>query len=206
MLHHIAPPGYQRASFFRSFTTPESQEVVSFSAAPSLWHRSFSLASILEPKMSHVDRSGDTQDDIECYCLDLYTYSEGSQCPSSPILTIESARNLAKQLEIPLQALDDEASARIGIQVPLESGNTLSTTQIVCGKGDAVQREFPGAFEQPHDPKAHEKFVNRVGSSSVLLLLLGVIGHILWKSRRRWFYRTLSQSELSRGKDEACWD
>ncbi|KAK7188539.1 hypothetical protein DPSP01_005505 [Paraphaeosphaeria sporulosa] len=155
--------------------------------------------------MPRLDRLSNIQDDVECYCLDLRVYPEVSQCPSSPILTVESAQNLAQQLDIPLQALDHEASARSGIQTILGSGNALSKKQIVCGKGDAVQREFPSAFEQPHDPEAHEKFVDRVGSSSILLLLLVVLGNIVWKrfGRRRRWYRLLSQRELSRGNDEA---
>lgn len=133
--------------------------------------------------MPYIDNPRNIQHDFKCYCLDLHAYPKVSRCPSSPVLTIDSAQDLAKQLKLPLQALDDETSARTGFPTTFKSGNALSQKQIVCGKGEAVQREFPSAFKQPRDQHDHDKFIDRVGSSSVFFLLLLIVGYIVWK---RW--------------------
>ena len=131
--------------------------------------------------MPRIDKLQDIHDQIGCYCLVLGAYPEVSRCPTLPVLTIDSARELAQQLEIPLQALDQETSAKISISATLDLSNAPLGKQIVCGKGNAVRRDFPRVFDQPYDPEAHDKFVDRVGTSSVILLLFVVLGHMLWK-------------------------
>lgn len=131
--------------------------------------------------MPSLDKLQTSHDEIECYCMILGAYSETSRCPTSPSLTVDSAHKLAQDLEIPLQALNEDTSIRAGIPATLDLGNALLGKQIVCGKGDAVRREFPRAFDQPYDAEAHDEFVDRVGTCSVLLLLLVGLGHLWWK-------------------------
>ncbi|KAF2440426.1 hypothetical protein P171DRAFT_524470 [Karstenula rhodostoma CBS 690.94] len=151
-------------------------------------------------------------DEFQCYCLDSHSYPEVSRCPSPPALTIESAQNLAQVLGIPLQALEDETTAKTGISATFQSDNAQLGEQIVCGKRHNLQRQFPGALKKASDLQEgtheHDKFVHRVGILSVYLLLLLILGRIVWKRSmcRRWWYRRLCRNELNSGNDKAPWD